>query len=248
MRDFTNTYDAFMHCDVNKLAEAFASMYHSEGEDCDRLSSAKQEVNEAFMRMKTITPKVETNQSILLVCKDFGDTGDDVSLIKAKDLSVWKEKHKEKTETISDEMLTFMSTDDIMDAAMQQELPTRYAIELCSWDEILGWKLAPSSIYIYGLEFCLSRVLWEITFFGVEPHGVEKAKADLDASIEESKKNLDENGKPHGIPFEDFVKELLGDDYTEDWYPEEEQERDRRNMAIASYKGNKEAEYLLLML
>lgn len=34
----------------------------------------------------------------------------------------------------------------------------------------------------------------------------------------------------------------------EDWYPEEEQERDRRNMAIASYKGNKEAEYLLLML
>lgn len=83
MRDFTNTYDAFMHCDVNKLAEAFASMYHSEGEECDRLGCAKQEVNEAFMRMKTITPKVETNQSILLVCKDFGDTGDDVSLIKA---------------------------------------------------------------------------------------------------------------------------------------------------------------------
>lgn len=246
--DFTNTYDAFMHCDVNKLAEAFASMYHSDGEECDRLGCAKQEVNEAFMRMKTITPKVETNQSILLVCKDFGDTGDDVSLIKAKDLSVWKGKHKEKAETISDEMLTFMSTDDIMDAAMQQELPTRYAIELCSWDEILGWKLAPSSIYIYGLEFCLSRVLWEMTFFGIEPHGVEQAKADLDASIEESKKNLDENGKPHGIPFEDFVKELLGDDYTEDWYPEEEQERDRRNMAIASYKGNKEAEYLLLML
>lgn len=85
MRDFTNTYDAFMHCDVNKLAEAFASMYHSEGEDCDRLSSAKQEVNEAFMRMKTITPKVETKQSVLFVCKDFGDTGDDVSLIKAND-------------------------------------------------------------------------------------------------------------------------------------------------------------------
>ena len=108
MIDFTNTYDAFMHCDVNKLAEAFASMYHSDGEECDRLGCAKQEVNEAFMRMKTITPKVETNQSILLVCKDFGDTGDDVSLIKAKDLSVWKGKHKEKAETISDEMLTFI--------------------------------------------------------------------------------------------------------------------------------------------
>ena len=155
MIDFTNTYDAFMHCDVNKLAEAFASMYHSDGEECDRLGCAKQEVNEAFMRMKTITPKVETNQSILLVCKDFGDTGDDVSLIKAKDLSVWKGKHKEKAETISDEMLTFMSTDDIMDAAMQQELPTRYAIELCSWDEILGWKLArPASISTVSNSVC----------------------------------------------------------------------------------------------
>lgn len=69
MRDFTNTYDAFMHCDVNKLAEAFASMYHSEGEECDRLGCAKQEVNEAFMRMKTITPKVETNQSISLFAR-----------------------------------------------------------------------------------------------------------------------------------------------------------------------------------
>lgn len=40
MRDFTNTYDAFMHCDVNKLAEAFALMYHSEGKDCDRRNMA----------------------------------------------------------------------------------------------------------------------------------------------------------------------------------------------------------------
>lgn len=34
---------------------------------------------------------------------------------------------------------------------------------------------------------------------------------------------------------EDIAKKLLGDDYTEDWYPEEEQERDRRNMVISSY-------------
>lgn len=51
-----------------------------------------------------------------------------------------------------------------------------------------------------------------------------------------------------GIPFEEVVKKLLGDDYTEDWYPEEEQEKDRRNMAIAAYKENHEAEKLLAML
>ena len=73
MRDFANTYDAFMHCDVNKLAEEFALMYHNGGETRDCLGDAKKEVNEAFMRMKTITPKIETDQSILFVCKDFGD-------------------------------------------------------------------------------------------------------------------------------------------------------------------------------
>lgn len=45
-----------------------------------------------------------------------------------------------------------------------------------------------------------------------------------------------------------LLKKLLGDDYTEDWYPEEEQERDRRNMVISSYKDNNEMERLLMML
>lgn len=66
-----------------------------------------------------------------------------------------------------------MSTDEIENAVMNQDLPTKYAFELSAWDEILSWKLAPSSIYIYGLEFCLSRVLWEMTFFGVDESGVE---------------------------------------------------------------------------
>lgn len=78
---------------------------------------------------------------------------------------------------------------------------------------------------------------------------MENAKAEIDANLEEEKKDLAESGEPSkGIPFEDVVKKLLGDDYTEDWYPKEEQERDRRNMAIAAYKGNHEAERLLAML
>lgn len=86
-------------------------------------------------------------------------------------------------------------------------------------------------------------------FFGIEPKGIENAKAEIDANLEETKKDLAENGEPSkGIPFEEVVKKLLGDDYTEDWYPEEEQEKDRRNMAIAAYKENHEAEKLLAML
>jgi hypothetical protein len=249
--NFENTYQAFMHCDVDKLAAEFAAMYHSGGEERDRLADAKEEVNAAFMRMKTLTLKVEPEQKLLFVCKGFGDVGDDTVCIEASDLRAWKEKHTKvsEAEAISDEMLTFMSTDDIMAAVMKQDLPTQYAFEFCSWEEILSWKLAPSSIYIYGLEWCLSRVLWEMTFFGIEPKGIENAKAEIDANLEETKKDLAENGEPSkGIPFEEVVKKLLGDDYTEDWYPEEEQEKDRRNMAIAAYKENHEAEKLLAML
>lgn len=119
---------------------------------------------------------------------------------------------------------------------MNQDLPTKYAFELSAWDEILSWKLAPSSIYIYGLEFCLSRVLWEMTFFGVDESGVELEKEKLDTRFEEAQRFFDENKEPQiGFSIEDIAKKLLGDDYTEDWYPEEEQERDRRNMVISSY-------------
>lgn len=130
----------------------------------------------------------------------------------------------------------FQTASNSLRLGMNQDLPTKYAFELSAWDEILSWKLAPSSIYIYGLEFCLSRVLWEMTFFGVDESGVELEKEKLDTRFEEAQRFFDENKEPQiGFSIEDIAKKLLGDDYTEDWYPEEEQERDRRNMVISSY-------------
>ena len=113
-----------------------------------------------------------------------------------EDLRKWKEEHLKESEPISDEMLTFMSTDEIENAVMKQDLPTKYAFELSAWDETLSWKLAPSSIYIYGLEFCLSRVLWEMTFFGVDASGVELEKEKLDTRFEEAQRAFDENKEP----------------------------------------------------
>ena len=222
------------YCDKNKLAKEFAAMYS----DNEEQAAAVKEVDRAFARMETVTPKAVNpdEQSIIVVCKGFGDEGDDTVCIEVGDLRNWKEKHTKKSEPISDEMLTFMSTDEIENAVMNQDLPTKYAFELSAWDEILSWKLAPSSIYIYGLEFCLSRVLWEMTFFGVDESGVELEKEKLDTRFEEAQRFFDENKEPQiGFSIEDIAKKLLGDDYTEDWYPEEEQERDRRNMVISSY-------------
>ncbi len=88
-----------------------------------------------------------------------------------------------------------------------------------------------------------------MTFFGVDASGVELEKEKLDTRFEEAQKVFDENKEPRiGFSIEDIAKKLLGDDYTEDWYPEEEQERDRRNMVISSYKDNNEMERLLMML
>ena len=229
-----NRNEVFMHCDKNKLAKEFAAMYS----DNEEQAAAVKEVDRAFARMETVTPKAVNpdEQSIIVVCKGFGDEGDDTVCIEVEDLRKWREEHLKESEPISDEMLTFMSTDEIENAVMNQDLPTKYAFELSAWDEILSWKLAPSSIYIYGLEFCLSRVLWEMTFFGVDESGVELEKEKLDTRFEEAQRFFDENKEPQiGFSIEDIAKKLLGDDYTEDWYPEEEQERDRRNMVISSY-------------
>ena len=74
-----------------------------------------------------------------------------------------------------------------------------------------------------------------MTFFGVDESGVELEKEKLDTRFEEAQRFFDENKEPQiGFSIEDIAKKLLGDDYKEDWYPEEEQERDRRNMVISS--------------
>lgn len=109
-----NRNEAFMHCDKNKLAKEFAAMYS----DNEEQAAAVKEVDRAFARMETVTPKAVNpdEQSIIVVCKGFGDEGDDTVCIEVGDLRNWKEKHTKKSEPISDEMLTFMSTDEIENA------------------------------------------------------------------------------------------------------------------------------------
>ena len=166
--------------------------------------------------MKNTTLASNDDESMIVVCKSFDDAGDDVACVKAQEIRDWKEKHEKDYEPISDEALTFMSTDEIYNAI------------------------------IADLEHCLAGILWEMPFFGVDPAGVEKEREKLDAAIEEAKQASAE-GRVSGkaFSFEDFAKEVLGNEYTEDWYPEEEQERDSRNMAIASYKYGVEFRLLL---
>lgn len=247
MTQFQNVYDAFMRCDTNKLAEEFAAIYDDSKKDAEkRLETAQKVIRASYERMKNTTLASNDDESMVVVCKSFDDAGDDVACVKAQEIRDWKKKHEKDYEPISDEALTFMSTDEIYNAITADGLPQRYAFEFSPWEEILSWNLAEPSVARYSLEHCLAGILWEMTFFGVDPAGVEKEREKLDAAIEEAKQASAE-GRVSGkaCSFEDFAKEVLGDEYTEDWYPEEERERDARNMAIASYKYGVEFRLLL---
>lgn len=235
MIQYQNVFDAFMRYDTDKLAEEFTALYDESKKDAEkRLETAQKVIHASYERMKNTTLASNEDESMVVVCKSFDDAGDDVACVKAQEIRDWKEKHEKNYEPISDEALTFMSTDEIYNAIIADR------------EEILSWNLAEPSVARYGLEHCLAGILWEMTFFGVDPAGVEKERVKLDAAIEEAKQASAE-GRVSGkaFSFEDFAKEVLGDEYTEDWYPEEEQERDRRNMAISSYKYGVEFRLLL---
>lgn len=246
---YENVKEAFMQCDADKLINEYSKILSNEdNSEEETLASAKSEIDAALERIRQTQPKEKSTegQDVLVVCKSYDENGSDTFCVNAKDIVVWKSKQKSNVSTvsdeinaISDEMLTFMSTDDILKAAMDIEVPEKYAIEFCKWEEILGWKLADLCIAWYGLEYCVAHVLWEMTFFGVDPAGVEKATEEIHTRLEEAKKDLDENGEhKRYITIDELAMKILGDAYDENWYPEEERERDRRNTAISSYKMN----------
>lgn len=248
MTQFQNIYDAFMRCDTNKLAEKFAAIYDDSKKDAEnRLETAQKVVRASYARMKNTALANNDDESMVVVCKSFDDAGDDVACVKAQEIRDWKKKHEKTSEPISDEALALMSTDEIRNAiASADRLPERYAVEFSPWEDILGWNLAEVSVARYGLEHCLANILWEMTFFGVDPAGIERERRRVDAAIEEAKQlSANGGGMNKAFSFEDFAKKVLGDEYTEDWYPEEKRERDARNMAIASYKYGVEFRLLL---
>lgn len=83
--EFKNIYEAFMHCDKDKLTKEFAAMYS----DNEEQATAVKEVDRAFARMETVTPKavnLDEQSIIIVVCKGFGDEGDDTVCIEVEDL------------------------------------------------------------------------------------------------------------------------------------------------------------------
>ena len=176
MSQYANIKGAFLHCDVDKLILEYCKIPDGESSKVT-IERASAEVHAAMERIKQTQPEKAEKQNLLIVCKTFEENETDTFCLEADDIAEWKERlsKSEQPQEIGDEMLTFMDTDAIFDAAKAVDVPTKYAIEFCEGKDILSWKLAELSIAWYGLEFCLARVLWEMVSFGVEPEKMEKA-------------------------------------------------------------------------
>lgn len=190
MSQYANIKDAFLHCDVDKLILEYCKIPDGESSKVT-IERASAEVHAAMERIKQTQPEKAEKQNLLIVCKTFEENETDTFCVEADDIAEWKERlsKSEQPQEIGDEMLTFMDTDAIFDAAKAVDVPTKYAIEFCEWKDILSWKLAELSIAWYGLEFCLARVLWEMVFFGVEPEKMKKPPRESKTVSTKQKKN-----------------------------------------------------------
>lgn len=154
MSQYANIKDAFLHCDVDKLILEY---YKIPDDECSKftIECVSTEVHAAMERIKQTQPEKAEKQNLLIVCKTFEENETDTFCVEADDIAEWKERlsKSEQPQEIGDEMLTFMDTDAIFDAAKAVDVPTKYAIEFCEWKDILSWKLAELSIAWHGLEF-----------------------------------------------------------------------------------------------
>ena len=96
----------------------------------------------------------------------------------------------------------------------------------------------------YGLELCLAYVLYEMTFFGVNPEGMREESEELERRAQECKQAIEEGNEDYLVSAEDVFADLFADHEIEPPTVEERQKW-RRDAAISAYRFNRELWSLL---
>ena len=94
------------------------------------------------------------------------------------------------------------------------------------------------------MELCLAYILFEMTFFGVEPEGMEKQSEALEQSIKECEKARADGNEDYFVPAEEVFAELFVEHGIEP-PTEEERQKWRRDAAISAYRFDRELWALL---
>lgn len=96
---FKNTKEAFLNCNIDTLTREFSLLHQKHDKNdgkSDCFHSIETEVLTAIKRIKKTQPIESNRQDLLIVCKSFEDTGDDVFCVEAKDFALWKKLFKER--------------------------------------------------------------------------------------------------------------------------------------------------------
>lgn len=241
-------YDAFMNCDREKLANEIARILPTEPHNLTKEQLAKAShklINASFARMSD-TVLSGDNKYILYVAKTFASDESDFQYdafgAKAEVLAEWQNDHPANPFVIEDEEKA--TTEELHDLITSLKLPDRYGLEFLEWQDILSYPLSDKCVEHYGLELCLAYILFEMTFFGVEPEGMEKQSEELEQSIQECKQAREEGREDYFISAEKVFAELFAEHGIEP-PTEEERQKWRRDAAISAYRFNRELWALL---
>ena len=240
-------YDAFMTCDREKLANEIAQILPTESDPTEeQLSKASHKlVEDSFARMSD-TVLSEATKYILYVANTFAtedfDAKYDAFGVKIEALKEWQSDHPANPFVILDEENA--DTEDLHDLITSLKLPDRYGLEFLEGQDILSYPLSDKCVERYGLELCLAYILFEMTFFGVEPEGMEKQSEELEQSIKECEKARAEGNADYFVPAEEVFAELFAEHGIEP-PTEEERQKWRRDAAISAYRFDRELWALL---
>ena len=156
----------------------FKEWYASEAEKEPDIYKIHREVYKGFISM-ILQKQPEKSDTILMVEEVFNDEGfscETCAVHKSDFIEHWTEQK-----------VTPYSAYDFF----EDKVP-RYAYELSTREEILGYNIPDTCVDMFGIKKILADVLWEMTFYGISDEEIANKNAQL-FNKEDSYENTDED-------------------------------------------------------
>lgn len=235
-------YDAFMTCNREKLTQAVAATLPTEPYDptpAQLAAAAQKLVTDAYARMAQTALSGSAPYSLYVV-KTFAaqelENPFDAFGVKPAALQAWRADHPADPFTLDEEQA---GTEALLALMEGLPLPERYGLEFVEWAELLACPLADACAARYGLEACLAYILYDMTFFGVEPEKMRAESDELQRRAAEAERERAAGNEDYFIPAEKVFADLR-EKYGWEEPTEQERRQWRRAAAINAYRYDRE--------
>ena len=233
--------DLLKTCDRKILMNKIIDIYNSHGRahplDIDKISKAHDVI---FDNLLSMNPLKMNEQWVIL----------GVIIEQDACLSLWAELYpidrpdgiKAKLNSLlSDLEIESISNDVLRNKTLTNDelkgyldnshktLPQAYSYTMTPWNEIISYQVDPNNVFEVGSEDLMSKIIYEMTFYGFDEDTIAQERKKLDdaiAELEEIKTLPPNEQSKHFKNADDFFKEIgFHDNRTE-----KEKEQDLQNM------------------